>query len=45
MTNFLHYPQAFKWTKRLTSNKFSEAPRGQIKKITIFALWIDMALL
>ena len=42
MTNFLHYPQTFKWTKCLTSNMFSEAPRGQIKKVMIFALWVGM---
>ena len=33
--------QTFKWTKCLTSNKFSEAPRDQIKKVTTFALWFD----
>ena len=43
MTNFLHYPQTFKWTKCLTSNMSSEAPRGQIKKVMIFALWSSMS--
>ena len=42
MTNFLHYPQTFKWTKCLTSNMFSEAPLDQIKKVVIFALWFGM---
>ena len=42
MTNFLHYPQTLKWTKCLTLNMFSEAPRDQIKKVTIFALWFGM---
>ena len=31
-TNFLHYPPIFKWAS-LTSNMFSEAPCGQIKKV------------
>ena len=42
MTNFSHYPQTFKWTKCLTSKMSSEAPRGQIKKVVIFALWFGM---
>ena len=42
MTNFLHYPPTFKWAKCLTSNMFSEASRGQIKKVMIFALWFGM---
>ena len=42
MTNFLHYPQTFKWTKCLTSNMFSEALPGQIKEVMIFALWFGM---
>ena len=42
MTNFLHYPQTFKWTKCLTSNMFSEAPPDQVKKVMIFALWFGM---
>ena len=42
MTNFLHYPQTFKWTKCLTSNMFSEAPHGQIKNVAILALWFGM---
>ena len=35
-------PQTFKWTKCLTSKKFSEAPPDQTKKVTIFDLWFDM---
>ena len=42
MTYFLHYPQTFKWSKCLTSNMFSETPRGQIKNVVIFALWFGM---
>ena len=42
MTNFLHYPQTFKWTKCLTSNMFSEAPPDQVKRVMIFALWFGM---
>ena len=43
MTNFLHYPQTFKWVKCLISNMYSKAPRGQIKKVMIFACdWFDM---
>ena len=42
MNNFLYYPQTFKWTKFLTSNMYSEAPRGQIKKVMIFAFWFDI---
>ena len=42
MTDFLHYPQTFKWTKCLTSDRFSGAPRDQIKKVVFFALWFGM---
>ena len=48
MANFLYYPPTFKLAKCLTSNMFSEAPRGQIKKVMIFAydlIWIYMAWL
>ena len=41
-TNFLHYPQTFKWTKYLTSNMFKKAPRGQTENVMIFALWFGM---
>ena len=44
MTKFLHYPPTFKWAKCLTSNMFSEAPRGQIKKVNNLRLWFDMNL-
>ena len=39
MTNFLHYPPTFKWTKCSTSNMFSKAPRGQIKKVIV--IWYE----
>ena len=42
--NFLHYPSTFKCAKCLTSNMFSEAPRGQIKESYDFRLWFDMSL-
>ena len=41
-------PSTFKWAKCLTSDMFSEAPHGQIKKVMIFAydlIWIYMAWL
>ena len=47
IANFLHYPQTFEWTKFLTSNMFSQAPRGQIKLWSSLCdlVWIEIALL
>ena len=47
--NFLHYPSTFKCAKCLTSNMFSEAPRGQIKESYDFRacdlIWVWMTWL